>query len=637
MKTIKNIVLLFVLLTLVTSTTFVFANTHSHEKLGWEEFIDPYSNMPNGAVLMSSEEAEEFRNTASKIEDVYLNNYALTRKDVEYTEHINVQPVEIGNEIITDNTNLMRNSIQSAQEIILPPFVDNSTSKYFPPIGNQGGIGSCTAWSLIYYTMTNNLCFSRDLDAKSNNSNRMSPMMVYNLVNDGRNGGTSAGSNMAAASIFGCASLNDFPETTNCATWPSAANWRKAIENKALPYFGQFKLSNSMPAIADGNLHGIKELLLNGYVVSFTTSTTVRNAINSDYEIWVEFLAAPGGHQMTIVGYDDNLYYDINGNGVEDMGERGAFKVANSWGADNHKDGFVWIMYDAFDKLSSVPANPSKNFPSERRQSGITNNEYYVLLEKLTPASLVAEVEIQTTNRKDVKLEVGYSSPYESTPVVCHIYSGIWTNECIDPWGLAFDGHNASGDAIAYSDKVTLDISNMIEQFDLHGKGTKRFYVKVSHVGDNDQTIIKSFSLINKDTGETLHSSESFPKEVTASNPALLFLDAEPSRFSLFETTIPDLVYNETFSFQTIRLQSMSRLYWNKSVYTVVKKHSGTNVTTASSYINLNNYGIGIYSPIPISVNNFHPGEYIESLVYRDSSCQELLSRKFVRPILFEF
>ena len=37
---------------------------------------------------------------------------------------------------------------------------------------------------------------------------------------------------------------------------------------------------------------------------------------------------------MTIVGYDDDIWYDINEDGKVQEGEKGAFKVANSWGDD---------------------------------------------------------------------------------------------------------------------------------------------------------------------------------------------------------------------------------------------------------------------------------------------------------------
>ena len=39
-----------------------------------------------------------------------------------------------------------------------------------------------------------------------------------------------------------------------------------------------------------------------------------------------------GSHAVTIVGYDDNKYCDVNGNGIIEECEKGAFNVANSWG-----------------------------------------------------------------------------------------------------------------------------------------------------------------------------------------------------------------------------------------------------------------------------------------------------------------
>lgn len=43
----------------------------------------------------------------------------------------------------------------SAEEVfILPDSVDNSTSPYFPAIGNQGSMGSCSSWAHVYYSFT---------------------------------------------------------------------------------------------------------------------------------------------------------------------------------------------------------------------------------------------------------------------------------------------------------------------------------------------------------------------------------------------------------------------------------------------------------------------------------------------------
>lgn len=48
-----------------------------------------------------------------------------------------------------------------------------------------------------------------------------------------------------------------------------------------------------------------------------------------------------GYHAMTVVGYNDNVYYDLNKNGKIESFEYGAFLVANSWGNNRDNDGFI--------------------------------------------------------------------------------------------------------------------------------------------------------------------------------------------------------------------------------------------------------------------------------------------------------
>ena len=118
----------------------------------------------------------------------------------------------------------------------------------------------------------------------------------------------------------------------------------------------------------------LKQVLANGYVVGFSTSITdwklikikqsSSSSVNNSY-VGKDIVAwTTGGcdHAMTIVGYDDRIWADINGNGVVDSGELGALRIANQWGTSYEDHGYMWIAYDALTKQSKVPGyvNSSK-------------------------------------------------------------------------------------------------------------------------------------------------------------------------------------------------------------------------------------------------------------------------------------
>ncbi len=69
----------------------------------------------------------------------------------------------------------------------LPDRVDNSTLPCFPPIIDQGKASSCQSISTTYYMMTHMMGLKRNLDAKNNESNRLSPMWTFNFLNKGCN------------------------------------------------------------------------------------------------------------------------------------------------------------------------------------------------------------------------------------------------------------------------------------------------------------------------------------------------------------------------------------------------------------------------------------------------------------------
>lgn len=78
-----------------------------------------------------------------------------------------------------------------------------------------------------------------------------------------------------------------------------------------------------------------------------------------------------------VVGYDDNKSYDVNRNGIIEECEKGAFKIANSWGEDFGSGGYAWVLYDALNKETTIPGNWEGSLPGERVSA-------FVLLEQPT-------------------------------------------------------------------------------------------------------------------------------------------------------------------------------------------------------------------------------------------------------------
>ena len=82
----------------------------------------------------------------------------------------------VTNEVGTSKKDIAQTSSQTVVK-----FVDNSTSKYFPKIGNQGGIGACVVFATVYYQFTYTMNKHRNVATTDDNS--FSVKWNYNLIN----------------------------------------------------------------------------------------------------------------------------------------------------------------------------------------------------------------------------------------------------------------------------------------------------------------------------------------------------------------------------------------------------------------------------------------------------------------------
>ena len=258
----------------------------------------------------------------------------------------------------------------------LPNNVDNSQSPYFPPIGNQGNIGSCGPWAQVYYQFTYTMNKERNVETTYYNS--FSPKFTYNLINCGWDTGSNYFEIYDSLKYNGCASLYQVPYDDNVTSLsPTETVWKEAIKAQLKDYqlFDEIGTKDSkISSVNDEDLLPIKTALANGDILTFSTyissfnvgrveinSSTPATTNHFDEYIVSHLDGQEGAHRMTIVGYNDNIWFDHNGNHYVDQGEMGAFKIANSWDKDYANNGFIWVTYDALNEDSVITSDVEKH------------------------------------------------------------------------------------------------------------------------------------------------------------------------------------------------------------------------------------------------------------------------------------
>ncbi|PKK85800.1 MAG: hypothetical protein CVT48_03885 [Thermoplasmata archaeon HGW-Thermoplasmata-1] len=416
-------------------------------------------------------------------------------------------------------------AVAIVQQDTFPVEVDLSQMPYFPPIGDQGNLGSCASWSVGYYA-------NGFLQAKihewndtysGNPSHLMSPSWIYNKVNFNSDVNIMGSATTWCIDLIlsvGAASMTAMPyNENNSVDWGNESAWREA----PLYRIGGYEQTTS------NDIDLIKSWIKEEHLVSFgIDSTQMKAGISDDNFVvsYFEYNETKKNHAVTIVGYNDS---------VSDDGDRGAFKVANSWGNEWGDNGFFWMTYHAMDKIASG-----------LDLGGFNDPKAYRLLPKNSDMSpyqpkLLGVWEFSVAPDATSSIELGIGSPESPvntrSPEWIKIHSDLPTFMC-------------------------LDISEFNQDF---SSGTRDFYLRILpgiKIG-----VIESFTIESYDEKYILGNPIGISKESTgpiSMTPAIMTVNFNPPKAD-FTYMASDAKNNQIFfSDKSISSEgSITKWVWN--------------------------------------------------------------------------
>ena len=479
-------------------------------------FAEDTNVYKTGLPVPTEKERLWFKENCQEITGIRLNKIAVARIQEEQKANglktiveAELLPVEIGDEFITLSQNNtphpsgtpLERGLNSKFKKFLPSSADNSSLKYFPPISSQGSLGSCAAFSTVYYQATHNTALARDFDAATGGSGlHGSPKWAYNMANDGKDKGSYISTCMGIMRDHGVTTWQAWPYDSNFLQWNTNSNvWRHAINLRMSNYYRISYIHWK------DRLEDVKAVLANGYILGFQSyapwSSWERRAVGNDpatsaddsfvgEDISICTRSVSWGHAMTVVGYNDDIWCDINANGTVDSGEKGAIKIANSWGNWSN-NGFTWIAYDALSNHTAVAGftDPTDRVYGFGYGGYASYSEVYIM--KALPVyspEMTAAFTIKHPERNQMTMYVAKTDTTTTSPG----YSDKWKGQGLsgDGGAFAFDGSTTECEGNFYLDLTDIEPEIGTE---------KRYYVGMFDSPSNGLGEIISVSFFDKD------------------------------------------------------------------------------------------------------------------------------------------
>ncbi len=415
----------------------------------------------------------------------------------------------------------------------LPSYVDHTQSAHFPPIGNQGQQGSCTAFSFSYYLLTFMIAqeynytvntFGQEFASTSKSPTYadkiMSPAWSYNHVNDGEDIGSNWIKHYRFANSVGNSNWQTMPyDEYDYISWGTETAYRNAPQYRVTGY----EFLHMDEDEFDNILTILKTWLHEDYLISFNVDTDSIHPWRGDAVLSsIEMMEKESNHAQTVIGYDDDMI-DTDGSG-----EVGAFLIANSWGdwgpykGDYHA-GTYWITYEAF-----------VNHLARRHVRRLTGNGVYDGSVENSP-ELLGTWSFTNPGYRDPEVRIG----------IAYDVNGTVLEEIIPDWPVS------SEHLQRYPEFIAVDLTDFVSIWD-YGNGANHFFLYMGE-SEGKNSLIETWLVEyyehdyvwnNKGDNATRHSL--IPKNVPGTNPITLWTS--------FTSTIGDVSFDssEYAEFDTI-------------------------------------------------------------------------------------